>query len=95
MSDNITGFSGGGATLVWVLAESHVVMHYWRWEGFVTLDIHVCDYTSSNAKKASRLKEMLEDFCFVKDSCQWTELVLPHPPRPDVQPTDSSLSTPR
>jgi S-adenosylmethionine decarboxylase len=86
MSENITAFSDAGATLVWVLAESHVAMHYWGWEGFLTIDIHVCDYTSSNAEKASRLKQMLEEFCFSDGLVQWTELVLPHPPRPMTEP---------
>src|ERR1051325_8913882 len=92
MSENITGFSEGGSTLVWVLAESHVAMHYWNWEGFVTIDIHVCDYTSSNAEKALRLKERLEKLCFVEGSAHWAELVLPHPARPVLQPVNAESS---
>jgi S-adenosylmethionine/arginine decarboxylase-like enzyme len=32
------GFDNGGLTLVWVLAESHLVLHHWAEEGFATLD---------------------------------------------------------
>ncbi len=37
-------FAGGGLTLVWVLAESHLVLHLWPEEGYATVDLHVCDY---------------------------------------------------
>lgn len=79
MADLVTPFPDGGATLVWVLAESHVVMHYWSGEGFVTIDIHVCDYTSSNSEKAARLKHLLQRLCFVRSECQWKEIVLDQP----------------
>lgn len=84
MSDNITGFGNGGATLVWVLAESHVVLHLWYEEGFATVDIHVCDYTSSNAAKAADLKQRMQELCFDAGECRWEELLIPHPSQASV-----------
>lgn len=35
-------FDNGGLTLVWVLAESHLVLHLWPEDGYATVDLHVC-----------------------------------------------------
>lgn len=76
-------FPGGGMTLVWILAESHLVLHYWAEEGYSTLDLHVCDYDRSNAEKAAALVRALEEFCFASATAQWRELSLEDPaPRP-------------
>jgi S-adenosylmethionine/arginine decarboxylase-like enzyme len=76
-------FPGGGLTLVWILAESHLVLHYWAEEGFSTLDLHVCDYDRSNADKAAVLARSLEEFCFAPDTAHWQELSIEDPaPRP-------------
>jgi S-adenosylmethionine/arginine decarboxylase-like enzyme len=72
-------FPGGGLTLVWVLAESHLVLHYWAEEGFATIDLHICDYRGSNAAKARRLVESLRRFCFVEGSDSWHERSLDRP----------------
>ena len=79
MSKQAVPFPGGGLTLVWVLAESHLVIHHWPKEGYVTIDLHVCDYKSSNALKARRLVEELESFCFVPRSARWRDLELDPP----------------
>lgn len=79
VGDRVVGFSGGGLTLVWVLAESHLVLHYWPGEGYATLDLHVCDYRASNAERAAILIESLTDFCFVSGSATWQELHLEDP----------------
>jgi S-adenosylmethionine/arginine decarboxylase-like enzyme len=72
-------FPDGGMTMVWILAESHLVLHYWAEEGFSTLDLHVCDYQRSNADKAARLKDSLEDFCFEPGTGSWRELAIEDP----------------
>jgi len=72
-------FDNGGATLVWVLAESHLVVHLWRPEGFATVDLHICDYRSDNGPKAAALRRRIEEFCFVPGSESWRELSLPTP----------------
>lgn len=72
-------FPGGGLTLVWVLAESHLVLHYWAEEGFATIDLHICDYRGSNAANARRLVESLRRFCFVEGSDGWHEQRLDRP----------------
>jgi S-adenosylmethionine/arginine decarboxylase-like enzyme len=76
---NVVRFDNGGLTLVWVLAESHLVVHYWAEEGFATLDLHVCDYESSNATRAVALVEGLTTFCFTPGSETWHELHLETP----------------
>lgn len=82
MSKQAVPFPGGGLTLVWVLAESHLVIHHWPEEGYVTIDLHVCDYKSSNALKARRLVEKLEGLCFSSGSARWQELELDPPAAP-------------
>ena len=69
-------FAGGGLTLVWVLAESHLVLHLWPEEGYATVDLHVCDYRESNAEKARRLREELERLCFGAGSGEWREMAV-------------------
>ena len=72
-------FPNGGRTLVWILAESHLVLHYWGAEGFATIDLHVCDYQASNAAKAAALVEVLEELCFQPRTAVWERLVLKEP----------------
>ncbi|MCP4201056.1 MAG: hypothetical protein GY769_03895 [bacterium] len=72
-------FENGGLTAVWVLAESHLVLHHWAQEGYATIDLHVCDYRDSNAAKAAKLVESLTAFCFADDSATWRELHLEDP----------------
>jgi S-adenosylmethionine/arginine decarboxylase-like enzyme len=79
IADRAVRFDNGGLTLVWVLAESHLVLHHWAEEGFATLDLHVCDYHESNARKARRLVERLRSFCFESGSDRWHELEVEDP----------------
>jgi S-adenosylmethionine/arginine decarboxylase-like enzyme len=80
VADQAVRFENGGLTLVWILAESHLVIHYWATEGFATIDLHVCDYHESNAQNARRLVESLGSFCFEIGSDRWHELEVEHPP---------------
>ena len=73
-------FAGGGLTLVWVLAESHLVLHLWPEEGYATVDLHVCDYRTSNAEKAQRLREELDRMCFRPGSGEWREMAVGESP---------------
>ena len=72
-------FPQGGMTLVWVLAESHLVLHYWATEGFATIDLHVCDYGESNRRKADDLRASLEAFCFEPGTSRWQTLSVADP----------------
>ena len=63
VADQAVPFTGGGATLVWVLAESHLVLH-------------VCDYRDSNRVKAHRLRDSLTELCFAPGSAAWRELAI-------------------
>lgn len=72
-------FEGGGVTAVLVLAESHLVLHYWPEERYATIDLHVCDYRRSNRRRAASLVASLEEFCFLPEGRVWRELHLEDP----------------
>jgi S-adenosylmethionine decarboxylase len=74
-------FANEGLTVVWVLAESHLVMHLWPEQGYATLDLHVCDYTSSNRAAARALVAELTRYCFVEGSAAWQEVEVEPPGR--------------
>lgn len=76
VTEQAVPFTGGGATLVWVLAESHLVLHLWPELDRATLDLHVCDYRESNRDKARRLRDALDAFCFAPGSAAWRELAV-------------------
>ena len=80
MARQAVPFPEGGLTLVWVLAESHLVIHLWATEGYATIDLHVCDYRESNAAAARALVESLRRLCFAEGSDSWQERRL-EPPR--------------
>lgn len=79
MSRQAVPFPGGGLTLVWVLAESHLVIHHWPEDDYATIDLHICDYKSSNALKARALARALEGYCFADGTGHWRELELESP----------------
>ena len=79
VAEQAVPFTGGGATLVWVLAESHLVLHLWPELGLATVDLHVCDYRDSNRVKAHRLRDALAALCFAPGSAAWRELAAETP----------------
>ncbi len=88
MAERAVEFPGGGLTAVWILAESHLVLHHWRREGYSTLDLHVCDYQASNLEKANGLADQLGKFCYRPGSDTWRRVVL-EDPVPDPPPDSS------
>jgi S-adenosylmethionine decarboxylase len=52
-------FPGAGVTGTVILAESHLAIHTWPESGYVSLDVFVCNYTSSNRPKAIKLFDSL------------------------------------
>lgn len=52
---------GGGVTGVVVLAESHLSVHTWPENGYVSIDVFVCNYTEDNTGKARALAARLID----------------------------------
>ena len=48
-------FEPCGVTGAVVLAESHVTVHTWPENGYVALDVFVCNYTEDNSAKGHRL----------------------------------------
>ena len=81
-------FDNGGLTLVWVLAESHLVIHLWPEDGYATVDLHVCDYRASNAHNARRLRQELDRLCFAPGSGHWREMAVGERP-----PTEFSAAS--
>ena len=72
-------FDAGGLTAVWILAESHLVAHFWSAEGILTLDLHVCDVRRSNRERAEALVAELSRHCFTSSAPpKWTEMHLDH-----------------
>lgn len=49
----------GGITGTVLLAESHLALHTWPELQAVTLDVYVCNYSTDNSEKASRLLNSL------------------------------------
>ncbi|MBP9218982.1 MAG: adenosylmethionine decarboxylase [Sterolibacterium sp.] len=45
----------GGVTGMVVLAESHLSLHTWPEENYVTLDVYVCNHSADNRDKAQQL----------------------------------------
>jgi S-adenosylmethionine/arginine decarboxylase-like enzyme len=78
VSSHSASFPGGGLTLVWVLAESHLVLHLWPEERAATIDLHVCDFRSDNEGKARAAVARLTDFCFAPGSAEWREMSVTH-----------------
>ncbi|MEZ7828527.1 MAG: adenosylmethionine decarboxylase [Brachymonas denitrificans] len=52
---------GGGVTGMVVLAESHLSLHTWPEDDYVTLDVYVCSYSQDNSGKAEALFKQLMD----------------------------------
>lgn len=48
-------FEPQGVTGTVLLAESHLAIHTWPEEGFVTVDVYVCNYMQDNTHKALNL----------------------------------------
>lgn len=52
-------FEPAGVTGVILLAESHIAIHTWPEQRFVSLDIYVCHFSADNTDKAERLLQHL------------------------------------
>ena len=74
MATQAVPFDQGGLTLVWVLAESHLVLHIWPELQSATIDLHVCNYGISNAANARALRQRLAAAYFATGG-HWSELV--------------------
>ena len=53
-------FQPQGVTGTVLLAESHLAIHTWPEEGFVTVDVYVCNYLADNTQKALNLYAKLK-----------------------------------
>ncbi|MDX1501206.1 MAG: S-adenosylmethionine decarboxylase [Thermoanaerobaculia bacterium] len=87
VSRDAARFDNGGLTLVWILAESHLVLHLWRAEEYATVDLHVCDYRADNRERATGLVERLERLCFPDGTADWRTLTVETPTSAVAAPT--------
>lgn len=55
-------FEPQGVTGTVLLAESHMAIHTWPEEGFVTVDVYVCNYLQDNTHKALNLYGALKAY---------------------------------
>lgn len=55
-------FEGGGFTGVLCLAESHLSIHTWPHNNYVTFDIYLSNHTTDNSGKARLLYKQVLDF---------------------------------
>ena len=53
-------FEPQGVTGTVLLAESHLAIHTWPEEKFVTVDVYVCNYMEDNTQKALKLYAALK-----------------------------------
>ena len=53
-------FEPQGVTGTVLLAESHLAIHTWPAEGFVTVDVYVCNFLADNTQKALHLYDALK-----------------------------------
>lgn len=54
---------GEGVTGTIMLAESHLALHTWPEDNYVTLDVYVCSYSCDNSAKAECLfKTLMQGF---------------------------------
>lgn len=60
VGDAFYQFSPQGVTGTVLLAESHLAIHTWPEETFVTLDVFVCNYLVNNSAKAMKLYDALK-----------------------------------
>lgn len=60
-----------GVTGMIVLAESHMSLHTWPEEGYVTIDVYVCNHSADNRDKAQRLFDALLDTFQPTDPHVW------------------------
>ncbi len=68
-------FAPHGVSVVVLLAESHVALHYWPEKDKVTVDIHICDYQQTNRLKAEQLTHLLTQW-LSETSGHWHRLSL-------------------
>ena len=60
-----------GVTGMVVLAESHMSLHTWPEESYVTIDVYVCNHSADNRGKAQRLFDALMETFQPADPHVW------------------------
>ena len=60
VGDMFHRFQPHGVAGTVLLAESHLAIHTWLEEKFVTVDVYVCNYLENNTQKALKLYAALK-----------------------------------
>ncbi|MDX2228914.1 MAG: S-adenosylmethionine decarboxylase [Leptolyngbyaceae cyanobacterium bins.349] len=68
-------FQPQGVSVVLLLEESHVAIHFWPEKGKITVDIHICDFHQDNKPKAEKLAHLLAQTLSDRPA-QWHSLSL-------------------
>ncbi len=55
-------FEKNSFTLAFLLAESHLTIHTWPEENYISIDIFVCNYSKNNEDNARNIYNKLLDF---------------------------------
>lgn len=50
---------GRGVTAIFIVAESHVILHTWPEWNLVTLDLFFCNFSTANEQKARKVLDQL------------------------------------
>ena len=53
-------FDPQGTTAVWILAESHMTLHTWPEEGYVSVDVYTCGQEGNPLTAIAQLLSMLD-----------------------------------
>jgi len=69
-------FQPQGISAVVLLEESHVAIHFWPEKGKVTVDVHVCDFQTSNQQKAKTLTQLLSACISENQPTHWQYLAM-------------------
>lgn len=63
-----------GFTCIMALAESHIAIHTWPEEQYVSLNVHVCNYSQDNSEKARYIFSGLKDI-FQPKTLSYQEII--------------------
>lgn len=60
-------FSNNGATILFLLSESHFAVHTWPEKGLINIDIFLCNYTDDNRPKVKKTYKALKNLFVPKN----------------------------
>ena len=67
-------FSNNGATILFLLSESHLAIHTWPEKKLVNFDLFVCNYKENNVSKVKNTYKKIKEF-FGAQKVEYKEIV--------------------